>query len=67
MHKIIVMTDIHLRGAGKTIIGLDPLARFDAALSEAVGAHPDAKALILMVSLIPVWTMQFLMQSKPSS
>ena len=47
MQKILVMTDIHLRGAGKTIIGLDPTARFMAALSAALGDHPDAAALIL--------------------
>ena len=51
MDKIIVMTDIHLRAVGKTIIGLDPIARFDAALDAALSAHPDAKALILMGDL----------------
>lgn len=51
MQKIIVMTDIHLRGVGKKIIGLDPVARFDAALGAALSAHPDAKALILMGDL----------------
>ena len=51
MQKIIVMTDIHLRGAGKTIIGLDPVQRFDAALDAALATHPDAKALILMGDL----------------
>lgn len=49
--KVLILTDLHLRGAGKTIIGLDPLARFDAAYGAAIAAHPDAKALILMGDL----------------
>lgn len=49
--KVIVMTDIHLRAAGKTIIGLDPIARFTAALDHALAGHSDAAALILMGDL----------------
>ncbi len=51
MEKILVLTDIHIRTAGKTIIGLDPIARFSAALDAAISAHPDAKALIVMGDL----------------
>ncbi|MEN8840597.1 MAG: metallophosphoesterase [Octadecabacter sp.] len=51
MNKLLVLTDLHLRGAGKTIIGLDPSARLHAALDAALGDHPDAKALILMGDL----------------
>ena len=42
---------MHLRGAGQTIIGLDPIARLREALDAAIGDHPDAKALILMGDL----------------
>ena len=45
--KILVMTDIHLLTAGKTIIGLDPYARFCAALAHARENHPDAVRLVL--------------------
>lgn len=51
MDKILVLTDLHIRGAGKTIIGLDPVARFRLALGAAIGAHPDAEALIVMGDL----------------
>ncbi|GHA52226.1 3',5'-cyclic adenosine monophosphate phosphodiesterase CpdA [Amylibacter ulvae] len=47
MHKILVMTDIHLCEAGETIIGLDPLDQFQRALDHAAKTHPDAKALFL--------------------
>ena len=47
MDKILVLTDLHLRGAGQTIIGLDPTERLREALNAALGDHPDAKALIL--------------------
>ncbi len=49
--KILVLTDLHLRGAGKTIIGLDPVARTQDVLRAALSAHPDAKTLILMGDL----------------
>jgi Icc protein len=51
MDKILVLTDLHLRGAGKTIIGLDPTARLQQTLDAALNDHPDAKALILMGDL----------------
>ena len=51
MQKILVLTDIHLRARGKTIIGLDPVTRFRAALDQAVRDHPDAVAVILMGDL----------------
>ncbi|AKS45634.1 3',5'-cyclic AMP phosphodiesterase CpdA [Octadecabacter temperatus] len=51
MEKILALTDLHLRGAGQTIIGLDPTARLREALDAALNDHPDAKALILMGDL----------------
>lgn len=51
MHKLLVMTDIHIVEAGERIIGLDPLARFEAALAQSLRDHPDASALILMGDL----------------
>lgn len=49
--KVLVLTDLHLREAGKTIIGLDPQARLKEAYEAAITAHPDAVALILMGDL----------------
>ncbi len=51
MQKLLVMTDIHIVEDGESIIGLDPLARFQTALREALRDHPDAAALILMGDL----------------
>ena len=51
MQKVLLLSDLHLREAGKTIIGLDPLARFKAALDQAITDHPDADHLILMGDL----------------
>lgn len=47
MKKLLVLTDIHIRGEGQTIIGLDPLERFTAALAHAMRQHSDADHLIL--------------------
>lgn len=49
--KVLVLTDLHLRGAGQTIISLDPLARLVEVLEAASTAHPDAAGLILMGDL----------------
>jgi len=51
MQKLLVMTDIHILEAGRTIIGLDPLARLREALDHALSRHPDAAALVLMGDL----------------
>ncbi len=51
MHKILAITDIHLRSAGRKIIGLDPLAQFQKALAHALEIHPDAQHLIIMGDL----------------
>ncbi len=51
MHKLLVMTDLHIVEEGGSIIGLDPLARFGEALDHALARHPDAEVLILMGDL----------------
>jgi 3',5'-cyclic AMP phosphodiesterase CpdA len=51
MDKILVLTDLHLRGAGRFIIGFDPTARVNKTPDAALNDHPDAKALILMGDL----------------
>lgn len=51
MQKVLILTDLHLRRRGKTIIGLDPVTRLKSALDRATGDHPDATALILMGDL----------------
>lgn len=51
MDKLLVVTDVHILSDGQKIIGLDPVARFSAVLSQALRDHPDARALILMGDL----------------
>lgn len=51
MTKLLILTDIHLTEATQTIIGLDPLARFQEVLSAATRDHPDAAAVLLMGDL----------------
>ncbi|MFT5945371.1 MAG: hypothetical protein ACI93B_001905, partial [Yoonia sp.] len=40
MTKIIVITDIHITSVGDTIIGLDPMMRFQSVLDAALTDHP---------------------------
>lgn len=51
MHKILAITDIHMRSGGRSIIGLSPLDQFRKALSHALATHPDAKHVVLMGDL----------------
>ena len=51
MKKLIVLTDLHITAPGERIIGLDPSARLQSVLEAALGAHPDAEAMILMGDL----------------
>lgn len=51
MDKVLVITDLHIRPPGESIIGLDPSARLDAVLDHALAAHADASALIVMGDL----------------
>ena len=46
-HKIIVFTDSHITEANETIIGLDPMLRFQQGLAHALERHPDAARIIL--------------------
>ena len=50
-HKLLVLSDIHITGDGSRIIGLDPSARFEAALKQALERHSDADAMILLGDL----------------
>lgn len=47
MKKLLIFTDIHLKDPGETIIGLDPMERFQHGLDHAVANHPDAARIIL--------------------
>ena len=47
MQKVLVFTDIHIATPGEAIIGLDPLARFGAALDHALVRHPDAVQIVI--------------------
>ena len=51
MQKLLVISDPHICEPNKTIIGLDPNARFERVLDAAIAAHPDATALILLGDL----------------
>ena len=51
MEKILVMTDLHLVRDNQTIIGLDPLARLNAALDHAQAHQADAARLVLLGDL----------------
>ncbi len=48
MQKILVFSDIHMRSVGETIIGLDPFAQFQQAMSHAIASHGDADHVILL-------------------
>jgi len=49
MQKILVFSDLHIQN--DTIIGLDPIVRFNDAFSHALENHPDAQAIVLMGDL----------------
>ncbi len=49
MEKLLVFTDLHIKDG--TIIGLDPAARFKAALKHAMIDHADAQGIVLMGDL----------------
>ncbi len=49
MKKLLVFTDLHIKAG--TIIGLDPVARFKAALAHAMANHTDAQGIVLMGDL----------------
>lgn len=51
MHKALLFTDLHITQAGETIIGLDPLARFEMALAHALTTQPDAEHVIILGDL----------------
>ncbi len=51
MHKLLIFTDLHITEPGEAIIGLDPGARFAAALDHALAGHPDAEAVLLLGDL----------------
>ena len=49
MDKLLVFTDLHIKD--DTIIGLDPIARFKAALAHAMVDHSDTQGIVLMGDL----------------
>ncbi len=49
--KFLVFSDLHFQEPGKTIIGLDPRARFEAALAHAMAHHPDAERIVILGDL----------------
>ena len=49
--KALIFTDLHITAPGKTIIGLDPLARFSQGLAHALDRHKDASHLIILGDL----------------
>lgn len=51
MHKTLLFSDLHITRAGETIIGLDPAARFRAALDHALCHHGDAEHVVILGDL----------------
>jgi len=51
MKKILVFSDIHMRSAGETIIGLDPFAQFQQAMDHAISSYGDADHVVLLGDL----------------
>lgn len=49
MDKLLVFTDLHIKDG--TIIGLDPVARFEDGLAHALTHHSDAQGIVLMGDL----------------
>ena len=47
MKKLLVLTDIHLRDTGETIVGLDPFVQLEKAVTHALTNHKDAERLII--------------------
>lgn len=52
MHKILVLTDIHITPQGERIIGLDPGARLERVLERMRAAHSDADHLLILGDLV---------------
>lgn len=48
MDKVLVLTDLHVRGVGQTNLGVDALERFVEGLEHATTNHPDAAHIVLM-------------------
>jgi len=63
MEKIILFSDLHFT-TGDTIIGLDPLVRFDEATAQALSDHPDASQIIVMGDLTHHGTVEEYVQLK---
>ncbi|GAB5445563.1 metallophosphoesterase [Gymnodinialimonas sp.] len=49
--KALIFTDLHIVPEGQTIIGLDPLTRFQEGLTHALARHPDAQHIVLLGDL----------------
>ncbi len=49
--KIICFSDTHFVEHGETIIGIDPVARFERGLNHALATHPDADRVMIVGDL----------------
>lgn len=52
MTKILVITDLHIRDQGQSIIDLDPYKKLELALHHALENHADADRIVLMGDLV---------------
>ena len=52
MDKLLVLTDLHVRGIGQTILGIDALERFREGIHHATANHPDAVHIVLMGDIV---------------
>lgn len=51
MHKTLILTDIHMTEEGETLIGLDPMKRFQRVLDHALAHHADVARLVVLGDL----------------
>lgn len=52
MDKLLVLTDLHVRGVGQTILGIDALERLREGIHHATANHPDAVHIVLMGDIV---------------
>lgn len=52
MHKLLIFTDLHIRGVGQTVLGIDALERFREGIQHATSLHPDTAHIVLMGDIV---------------
>ncbi|MGE4609965.1 MAG: phosphodiesterase [Paracoccaceae bacterium] len=52
MDKLLVFTDLHVRGVGQSIFGVDTLERLREGIEHATNLHPDAVRIVLTGDIV---------------